>query len=407
MSKLNADVIIVGGGLAGATLAAILGNSGIACIIIEAGSRIDQSKAYAADPRALALTHASRHIFDSINVWSHLPKDRIAYFDGMYVWDENGKGNVEFDSADLCQPVLGHIVEQSVLQGTLELVIDSIPAIKVYHNAGLTDIGWQQDHVSVTLNNGEKLTAQLVVGADGVKSTCRELAGINYKVHDYQQTAIACVVNTALPHDNIARQRFLTHGPLAFLPMTDNKQCAIVWSTTHEQAEELLKMTATKFNVFLQESFQHTLGEILASEPRASFPLSRAEAEHYCRERFTLVGDAAHSIHPLAGQGANLGLLDAASLAQLIVKAKTANKNIAGRRVLRTYERWRRGENKVMMMTMESFKYAFENQTAPVPMLRNSALNIANSFIPLKHTIMRHAMGLAGDLPEMAKGHSV
>jgi 2-polyprenylphenol 6-hydroxylase len=407
MSKLNTDVIIVGGGLVGATLAALLGKSGIACIILEAGSKTNQSKAYAADPRALALTHASRHIFDSINVWSRLPKDRIAYFEGMYVWDENGKGNVEFDSADLCQSMLGYIVEQSVLQGTLELVIDSMPGIKVNHNTGLTDMRWQEDHVSVTLDNGEELTAQLVVGADGVKSTCRKLAGINYKVHDYQQTAVACVVKTTLPHENIARQRFLTDGPLAFLPMSDDKQCAIVWSTTHKQAEELLKMSTTDFNMFLQESFEHTLGEIPESEPRASFPLSRAEAEHYCVERFALAGDAAHSIHPLAGQGANLGLLDAASLGQLIVKAKTGNKDIASRRVLRTYERWRRGENKLMMMTMESFKYAFENQTPPVPVLRNSALNIANSFIPLKHTIMRHAMGLAGDLPDIAKGHSI
>ena len=241
------------------------------------------------------------------------------------------------------------------------------------------------------------------MGADGSNSPSRELAGIRSQVHDYQQHAVACLVRTALGHEDVARQRFLGKGPLAFLPMHDEKQCGVVWSTSPEQAGELMQMDEAEFNRSLQEAFQHSLGEVQQSEQRRSFPLRRAQAEHYCMEAFVLIGDAAHSVHPLAGQGANLGLLDAASLAQLVIQAHSKKLNIASRRVLRGYERWRKVENRSMMMIFEGFKYAFENQSSPLPQVRNQALDLANSIVPLKHTIMRHAMGLAGDLPELAK----
>jgi 2-polyprenylphenol 6-hydroxylase len=401
--SLDAEVLIVGGGLAGNTLAGLLGSEGIDCIVIEAASRIDQAETYPNDPRALAITHASQQILSSIDVWQRLPKERIGRFRGMYVWDQNGNGEIDFDSVDLCQPELGHIVEQSVLQGVLEQVIGFMPKVRVYHNTCLEDIQWYADHARVSLNNGEKLSVQLVVGADGARSASREMAKIGSKIHDYRQKAVACVVKTALAHENIARQRFLTDGPLAFLPMHNEKQCGIVWSTTPEHAEVLLALDMAGFNLALQEAFDYTLGEVVESEQRAGFSLRRAEAERYCEQRFVLIGDAAHSVHPLAGQGANLGLLDAASLAQLVLEAKARDRSIASRRVLRAYERWRKGENKTMMMTMEGFKYIFENQSSPIPMLRNKALDFANSFNPLKHTIMRHAIGLSGDLPLLAK----
>ncbi len=402
--KLDAQVIIVGGGLAGNTLAGLLASKGLDCIIIEAGSQQTAQSSSAADPRALALTFASRRILQSFGVWQQLPEKRLGHFSRMQVWDENGKGEVVFDSADICQPALGFIVEQSVLQDSLVRTVSGMPSVRVYHDSLLSQIEWHEQAISVLLENGQKLSANLLVGADGGHSRSRELAGINTTEHDYQQHALACLVQTTLPHEHVARQRFLSHGPLAFLPMHNAHECGVVWSTQPQQAQELLRMEEEEFNRVLAEAFEYRLGEITKSDLRSSFPLRRAQADAYCKDRFALIGDAAHSVHPLAGQGANLGLLDAASLAQLVLKADAANRDIAARPVLRAYERWRKFENKIMMMTLEGFKYTFENQSGPVPVLRNRALDLANSIVPLKHTIMRHAMGLSGDLPELAKG---
>jgi len=403
MNQLDADVIIIGGGLAGNTLAGLLAGKGLHCKIIEAAEKIEKPESASHDPRALAITHASRGILDSIDVWQHLPENRVGYFRGMTVWDENGRGKIEFDSADICQPTLGYIIEQNVLQSVLEKVVGNIPGVQVYNGTKLRDIKWHDESISVELDNDTQLVTRLVVAADGIHSSSRNLAGITFKEHDYQQQAVACIVRTALPHGEIARQRFLTHGPLAFLPMNSAHQCGVVWSTLPEHAAVLLNMDAEEFNQTLQTAFDNTLGEVLESERRGCFPLRRAQAERYCKERFVLVGDAAHSVHPLAGQGANLGFLDVASLAQLILSARDKNKDYASQRVLRAYERWRKLENHMMMMALEGFKYTFENQSPPVQILRNKALDFANSIVPLKHTIMRHAMGLSGDLPALVK----
>ncbi|NKB36244.1 MAG: hypothetical protein GKR93_03625 [Gammaproteobacteria bacterium] len=402
--KLDAQVLIVGGGLAGNTLAGLLAAKNLDCIVIEAGSQNKIQLKPTADPRALALTYASQRILKSFGAWQQVPENRLGHFRRMQVWDENGKGEVNFDSADICQPRLGFILEQSVLQDSLQRSVSAMPSIRVCYDSVISQIEWHDEGISVLLENGQKLSAKLLVGADGGHSKSRELAGINSVEHDYRQHALACLVQTTLPHEDVARQRFLSKGPLAFLPMHNARECGVVWSTQPQHAQELLSMDKDEFNLELAEAFEYRLGEIKKTDLRSSFPLRRAQADVYCKERFALIGDAAHSVHPLAGQGANLGLLDAASLAQLVLKAQAANRDIAGRSVLRAYERWRKFENKIMMMTLEGFKYTFENQSGPVPVLRNRALDFANSIVPLKHSIMRHAMGLNGDLPELAKG---
>lgn len=403
MPELDTEVLVIGGGIVGNTLAGLLGSSGIACTIIEAAEETESDKHRQADPRALAMTVASRRILQSFNLWRQIPADRLGHFRQMHVWDEAGNGSIDFDSADICQSTIGYIIEQTILQAALDAVLRYMPSVTIHRGATVKALYWHDDAMTVELDGQTKLRARLVVAADGVHSPARALAGIEYKLHDYQQQAVACVVKTALPHAQIARQRFLMDGPLAFLPMAESHQCGVIWSTTPEYANKLLSMQPDDFNYVLQSAFEYSLGEVQASGPRTSFALKRAQAQRYCRDRFVLIGDAAHSIHPMAGQGANMGLLDAASLAQVLLEARLKNKDIGSMRVLRRYERWRKGENMAMMMVVEGLKHLFENQTGPLPLLRSAGMGFINSKSTLKHWIMRRAMGLTGDLPEIAR----
>lgn len=402
MAEINTDAIIIGAGIAGLTTAGLLSRAGLNCVVIEAAEK-SNGQSSSVDPRALALTRASCQILTALGAWQQLSPERIGVFKSMQVWDENGQGQVCFDSAELNQRCLGYIVEQAYLQKVLSQTVSQRADISWRYGTKMTGLETGTDYVQVSLSNDDLVRAPVLIAADGSRSLTRDTAGIGWKTKDYHQTAIACVVRTALAHGNVARQRFLSQGPLAFLPMSDNFQCGVVWSTSPESATQLLLLEEAEFNRALQEAFDNTLGDITRSLERASYPLIRAEASEYARDRVVLIGDAAHSVHPLAGQGANLALLDAATLVQLMEKAHSVKKDTGSKRVLRAYERWRKGENKSIMMILESFKYTFENQRQPVPLLRNAALDFANAVTPLKQTIMRHAMGLSGDLPEVAK----
>ena len=398
---IDTDVIIVGGGLAGRTLASLLASRNIHSVILE--ERNDKSRLEQQDPRTLAITRASENILRSAGAWKYLPKDKTGFFRKIFVWEETGRGDIEFDSADLCEPALGYIIGQNVLEWALGQANSEYDQITSLQPATVKSLQVTGDSVSVQLVNGKKLSARLIIGADGAKSGLRELAGIAYPAHDYQQTAVACIVQTEKSHGYVARQRFLSTGPLAFLPMANTHQCGIVWSTAPEHAKQLLKMQEPEFNQALAEAFSFTLGNIMASESRTVFPLQHAQAEHYCQPRLALIGDAAHTVHPLAGQGANLGLLDAATLAEILLEAEKNNRDIGAHTVLRRYERWRRGENFLMIKVLEGLKLLFESKLVTVRHMRNIGLDMTDMVSPVKHVIMRHAMGLSGDLPVFAR----
>ena len=399
--SFDTEVIIVGGGLVGSTLAGLLAARDIQCLIVEERA---PGTGRNHDPRMLAITRASANILHAARAWKFLPRDRLGVFRRMQIWDENGDGDIEFDSAELCEDTLGYIIEQGALELAAELGNDEFKNIQRLQPATPVTLKHEKGAASLHLEDGTHLTARLIVGADGGRSRVRALAGISCPVHDYHQRAVACIVETELAHDCIARQRFLTEGPLAFLPMAGPHTSGVVWSTAPRHAEELLAMDESEYNQALAGAFGFKLGAVLHSGPRAGFPLQHAHAERYCLTRLALVGDAAHTVHPLAGQGANLGLLDAAALADIVLVARQGQRDIGALGVLRRYERWRRGENLLMLKTLQALKVMFESRLPVVRSLRNMGLDLVDTATPVKHLIMRRASGLSGDLPLAACG---
>lgn len=395
--KFDYDLIIVGGGVTGCILAALLGPTNLKIAVVEANI-FDPKKS---DPRVFAITRASEQIFRSAGIWDDLQSEPMGHFREMEVWDANGSGSINFDSKDLCEPTLGYIIENKIIQSTLAKKIDQLENISWLCPARIDQLEIYSDHAELTLDSGAKLKTKLIIGADGANSKVRDLAAIKNKVHDYQQTAIVCSVKTQIAHNDIARQRFLSSGPLAFLPLSDPHMSSIVWSTTPDQAHALLKTDEENFHQELENAFDSKLGSILEISQRFSFSLNRAHAKNYVAERIALVGDAAHRVHPLAGQGANLGILDAAALAEILMR--NFDQDIGRRSLLRKYERWRKGDNLSVIAAMDSFKYLFGSTLEPAQWIRNTGLDLTNSLPFAKNLIMKKAMGLTGDLPKLAR----
>ena len=399
MNSEISDIIISGAGLTGCTLAALLAKQGISSTIVESSNSALSTSVAKKDPRTLSVTPATKRILSSIDIWQQLPVDKIGGFEKIQIWDENSKADIEFDCRDVCAPVLGYIVGQSVLQEALERLIKSIPIINTI--TGVTIASYIEDAgmINCELSDGRVISSRLLVGADGANSQIRNLAGIAVECIDYHQKAVACIVQTRIPHDKIARQRFLSTGPLAFLPMNDENQCGVVWSTQSELANALLALEDREFCHALEETFENRLGEVQHCEQRVGFKLLRNQALSYVNGLCVLVGDAAHTVHPLAGQGANMGISDAAVLSQLFQQAKLDGRRLGSRQVLRSYERWRKTENKKMTLLLEGIKNFFEEENELVSFIRGNGMMMINHSSFIKNRIMKYAMGLSGDIP--------
>ncbi|MGQ0658527.1 MAG: UbiH/UbiF/VisC/COQ6 family ubiquinone biosynthesis hydroxylase [Chromatiales bacterium] len=397
------DVAIAGGGVAGLPLAALLARAGVAVAIIEAQPPTSVAIGGDYDLRVLAITRASAQVLKACGAWPEIERARHGCFRRMLVWDAGSPGRIRFDAAAIAEPDLGHIVEQSALRMAMEEALHRQGEVAWYRPAVLQRWSMGAERLALTLDDGRRVATRLLVGADGADSKVRTLAGITYERHDYEQIAVVCNVRTERPHEETARQRFLGTGPLAFLPLDDAHTCSIVWSTTAEHAHCLLAADEAEFCAEVSGAFEHELGRVMAAGPRAGFALSRGRALRYVQPRIALVGDAAHTIHPLAGQGANLGLLDAATLAEVVAEAVEKGGDPGALPVLRRYERWRKGENLLMQSVMDAFKYLFGSKRRPLQWLRGTGLNLTDRCVPVKNLIMRRAMGLEGDLPRYAR----
>ncbi|MFT6310199.1 MAG: 2-octaprenylphenol hydroxylase [Porticoccus sp.] len=404
------DVVIVGAGLSGSALACALGESGLKIALLEgsslpAAAPLAASKVGEFDPRVSALTEASREFLQQIDVWDSMQRIAVSPYSHMTVWDAQGTGEIEFDAGEVQQPRLGHIVENRItnwclLQRLSALPIDVFSHTKVSDLLEITttDVAIGDAAYSLVLEDGSTMQASLVVAADGALSIIRTLAGFETREWDYNHKAIVATVECEGHHQHTAWQRFLPQGPLALLPLTDadngKHYCSIVWSAELNYADELSALTDDEFRSALGKAFEYRLGEITAVSKRFSFPLRQRHAKQYFKPGLVLVGDAAHSIHPLAGQGINLGLQDVQVLAEEIIRGAKRGLAVGDETILRRYQRRRMADNLAMMAAMDGFKRLFERPELPVRWLRNAGLRWLGKIPAVKNTIIRQAMGL-------------
>ncbi|EPX9364603.1 FAD-dependent 2-octaprenylphenol hydroxylase [Aeromonas veronii] len=402
MQMQNVDVVIVGGGMVGLGLAAALKHSALKVLVVE-GQLPDPQLGEVADNRVSALSLASQQILRHVGAWDGIEARRLQAYDKMAVWEQDSFGHIDFDAASLRQANLGHIVENRVIQLALLEAIEGASNIQLLTPARAKSLQSGPAGALLLLEDGQAISAKLVVAADGAHSWVRRQADIPLTSWDYGHHALVATVRCAEPHEAVARQIFTPDGPLAFLPLWQENLCSIVWSLPAARAEVLCACDDEQFNRQLTTAFDARLGLCKVEGARSAIPLTARYARDFARERLVLVGDAAHTIHPLAGQGVNLGLLDAAALAEQILQNHAAGEDIGLLGNLRSYERWRKSEAARMLAAMEGLKRLFSGANPLKKLVRGVGLRAANLLTPFKEGVIRAAMGLEGELPALAR----
>jgi len=392
MSIKTFQVAIVGGGMVGATLACLLAEEGVSVALIDAGDPAKTWPENDYDLRVSALTLTSVKLFKSLGIWADINKLGQQVMQKMFVWDHFASGELLIDSADAGEASMGSVVENRITIKALWNKLQALENASLLTSTQLLDFESSDDGVTIQLSD-QQIKVELLVGADGANSKIRELSHIDDYGWDYQQKALVATVRPEKPHQQTAWQRFLPEGPLALLPLRDGL-VSIVWSSKPETTEGLLALSEADFCRALAEASEHQLGQFELMGQRAAFPLKMQFSTEYCQQRVVLIGDAIHAIHPLAGQGANLGLKDAASLAGVILQAKLKGRELSSQQVLRRYERQRKADNLLMMGVMDAFKHLFTADETAIQLIRSTGMRLVNKSTALKKQICRYAMGL-------------
>ncbi|MEI9885313.1 MAG: FAD-dependent monooxygenase [Rhizomicrobium sp.] len=402
------DVIIGGGGMVGLTLAIALAKGGLDVVVADP---VPQAAALDAafDGRVSALAYAAVRMYGALGVWEYLAPDAqpindILVTDGR-IGGEPSPFSLHFDAAEVGAPSLGHIVENRHIRRGLFAAAATLPNLRLVAPAALVDLKAETHGIAATLANGERIDAALAVAADGRDSPMRDLMGLQVIAWSYPQSGIVATVAHEKPHNGVAYEHFLPSGPFAILPMTGNRS-SLVWTEDEKLAPGMMKLEADDFDAEIAKRFGAHLGATRAAGPRWSYPLKFHLARGFVAPRFALCGDSAHGIHPIAGQGLNLGLKDAAALSEVVLDAARLGLDIGLSGTLGKYERWRRFDSFALSVATDGLNRLFSNDIAPLRLLRDVGMGLVDSIGPARRFFMRHAGGDVGRLPRLMKGEA-
>lgn len=384
--------------MVGLTLALLLAREGVPTLLIERKSKAAMENPVK-DGRAIAIAYGSRRILEGAGAWEGMAPSASPIFD-IAVIERNAPFHVHYDHRELGNEPLGHIVEHDAVLRALYAAAVKEKALTILDHAEVAAFDADAYGCRLTLTDGREVQAKLAVAADGKRSALRAMAGIGVQEKDYKQLAMTCTLACAKPHDGLAMEKFLPSGPFAALPMLGNR-VSIVWTEPKERGESLMRVDEALFMEALRERMGDFLGEVTLEGKRHAYPLTFLQAREYIAPRLALAGDAAHAIHPLAGQGVNLGLRDAAALAELVAARAKLGLDAGDAALLSRYSRWRRFDALAMILATDGLNTLFSTDFPPLKAARNLGFGAVNATKPIKRFLMRHAMGMVGKLPNV------
>jgi 2-polyprenylphenol 6-hydroxylase len=394
------DIVVIGAGIVGSAAALALAQAGFQVALVDEREPPAWSAADEVDLRVVAMAPSSLALFGHLDVWTTIAAQRVCPYRRMHVWDAGSSAMLDFDAGYGDQDAMGYIVENRLIQSVLWDAVKNESKITVRCPVRVIALDDSPAGRNVVLDSGGQLRTRLVVAADGSGSPLRHLAGIQTHGHDYQQSALVANVTHERPHEYTAWQRFLPGGPLAFLPLQDGRS-SIVWSLPADQAQRLRALDPAAFCAQLGAAFDFRLGVISQCSARVVFPLRLQLADRYMAAHFALIGDAAHAVHPLAGQGANLGLRDVAALVEVLADARTAGADFAAKSTLRKYERWRKSENTLAARGFDGINRLFGSNSDSLVWLRGIGMRAVNALGPLKNALADRAAGRSGRVAQL------